>query len=489
MKNQFTLLLTLLLSTSSIFAQDVDVTVSTSNVNPIIKAGEYTLLSWSVKSRNNTATEENKIKFYLSQDSVLNDEDLFLGGSVAPELIEGSESQIHYTWIQIPSNVTTGNYNVLFYVDADNEIAEVSESDNIKAEFVEVAPSLKSDLVVASTDLPLVGTEGNQIEIGWTVRNQGLAISSPTSLSVYLSETPEITATSIKLLETNVITINSGAHIADEAIVTLPSDSSIDGGVVGKRYIVFDVDENGDVRESNETNNMDFKRVTIERTAADLVSTSQIAYGSIDYYAPHAKDVFYNVQFTVENQGTDNSGTVSVAKCYLSIDDQLDDNDQLIRTINIPDLNANGETYEVDFSDRWDHYVPSGPGGSSSLEDKLYLLYNYKVIIVLDVQDSITESNEDNNTSSHAITTEPSQQGFRTSESRTTAFPVPAEDVLNVSVANNTTITLYDTSNGAVVIDKAFTKAGQYRIDTTSLKRGIYILKDNKGKEISIVKE
>ncbi len=631
MKKQFTLLLTLLLSAPFLFAQDVDVTISTSNVDPIITAGQYTLLSWSVKSRNNTAAPESKIKFYLSQDDELTRDDLFLGGSVLPKLEEGKEGPVQYLWVQVPSDATAGNYKIFFYVDADNEIAEVSESDNVKAEAVEILPVLQSDLVVESTDLPLIGTEGNQLKIGWAIRNQGKAPAIATYLTVYLSETPEITDASVKVLGVNIDPIYEGERTTDNAIITIPSDSRIDGGVIGKRYLVFDVDSNRQERESNETNNIDFKRIDIKGTAdlvssalsaygsidyyaphtkgvlynvqfnienkgndtsettstvkcylsrdnqldvndelirtitnipsldanggtyevkfsdrwngyipgpggssslenklqellnytiivvvdsenvisesdetnntdfkkleakgtPDLTSTIVDTYGSIDYYAPHAKDVLYNVQLKIENQGTTNSDTISIAKCYLSVDNTLDANDEFIRTINIPALDANGGSYEIDFSDRWNKQIPGGPDGSISLEDKLYELLNYSVIVVVDAEDTITESNENNNIASKNITIEPLQSKFKSSEKTETTlvFPVPTKDVLNVTVANHTVITLHNTFNGSAILTKEFAKSGTYQLNVAHLKMGTYILKDNKGKNINIVKE
>ncbi len=395
MKTQFILFITMMMSSPHLFAQNVDVTIATSNVASVIEAGEYVLLSWSAKSRDNTTVPENKIKFFLSQDDQLSRDDLYLGGALVPKLEEGKEGQLNYKWVRIPSNIS-GDYKLLFSIDADNEIEELSESDNVKAETIEVLAKLKSDLVIESTDLPLIGIEGEQLPLGWAIRNQGEIASSQTYLTVYLSETPEITDSSVKILGVNVGVINAGQRIVDRATVTIPSDTRVDGGVIGKRYIVFDVDSNQEDVEYNEANNIDFKRINISGSV-DLVSTGIKAYGSIDYYAPHTRGVLYNVKFKVNNLGNGNSEAGSTVKCYLSRDSQLDANDELIRTItDIPTLDANGGAYEVEFSDRWNKYIP-GPDGSTSLEDKLRELLNYNVIVVVDSEEVITEVDETNN--------------------------------------------------------------------------------------------
>ncbi|WP_254514256.1 hypothetical protein [Aquimarina sp. EL_43] len=114
MKKQFALVVGFLFSTTFFFAQQVDVTISTSNVDPIIKPGEYTLVKWSVKSRNNVAVPENKIKFFLSKDKQFTKDDIFLGSSLVPELTEGIEGKINYTWVRIPSDTNLGNHTVFF---------------------------------------------------------------------------------------------------------------------------------------------------------------------------------------------------------------------------------------------------------------------------------------------------------------------------------------------------------------------------------------
>lgn len=491
MKKQFILVVTLLLSTPLLFAQDVDVTISTATVDRVIKTGEYTLLSWSVKTRNNTVAPENKIKFFLSQDSELSRDDLFLEGAVVPKLEEGKEGKVHYIWVQIPSDIAAGNYNILFYVDADNEIAEVSESDNVKAETVEVVTGLQSDLVVSSTDLPLVGTEGGQLKIGWAIQNQGKTASSATYLTVYLSDTPKITDTSIKVVGVHIGSVAAEERITSDATITIPSDSRIDGGIIGNRYLIFDADSNRQERESNESNNTDFKRIHIKGTP-DLVSTAITAYGSIGYYAPHTKGVLYDVQLTIENAGNGNAEAISTVKCYLSRDNQLDPNDELIRTIsNVPALEANGGAYEVSFSGRWNSQIPGGPGGSIFLEDKLHELLNYTIIAVVDAENVITEANENNNTIAKNISIKPGKTERTDLEDQklTIAFPIPVKDVLNVTVTDNTIITIYSISDGSVVTRKTCRQSGTYQIDVASLQRGGYVLRDNKNQTINFIKE
>ncbi|MEW7277436.1 CARDB domain-containing protein [Aquimarina sp. 2201CG1-2-11] len=489
MKKQFILMAFIVMSSPFLFAQDIDVTISTSQVSSVVQAREYALLSWSVKSRNNTAAPESKIKFYLSKDSESSRDDLFLGTAAVPELVEGNEGPVQYLWVQIPSDVSAGNYYILFHVDADNEIAEASESDNVKAEAIEVLVTAKSDLVVSSTDLPLTGIEGNQVKIGWAIQNQGNAPAVQTYLTVYLSETPEITDNAVKVLGVNVDPIYEGERVTNDAIITIPSDSRIDGGVIGKRYLVFEVDSNEQERESNESNNTDFKRINISGNS-DLVSTAIVAYGSIDYYAPHVKGVVYDVEFQVTNQGSAATGKTSTVKCYLSRDNKLDANDELIRTIsNIPALDAN-ESHSIRFFNRWDRYFP-GPGGSIDLQHKLNELLRHKLIIVLDTENVIAESNEDNNAVAQGLIIKPSHviPGTAEEPETTVAFPIPVRDVLNVTVIDNTQITIHSTSNGASVLTKEFPLAGTYQLDVSSLRTGGYVLQDNRGKKINFVKE
>ncbi|WP_108808524.1 CARDB domain-containing protein [Aquimarina spinulae] len=486
MKKQFILVVGLLFSTTFFFAQEVDITISTSNVDPIIKPGEYTLLNWSVKSRNNMAVSENKIKFFLSEDKQFTKDDLFLGSSLVPELVGGIEGEINYTWVRIPSDVNIGNHTVFFHVDADNEIEEVNETDNVKAEVVKVVANLKSDLIVESTDLPLFAIEGSQLKVGWATKNQGKAVSPPTELTIYLSKVPKITNESIKILDFDSRSVRIGERIIDEAIVTIPSDSEVDGGVIGERYLVFETDSNFMEKESNEYNNVDFKRIKIG-SSCDLVSTDVEALARIGYYAPHVKGVLYDVSFEVKNQGRNTTEELGVVSCYLSEDTNLDRDDRLIYlNTNVPVL-GNEDVFEVNFSNRWVGQAPDGPDGPS-LEENLRELLNYNVIVVVDPENVISESNEDNNMVIKNIElSKETIKGFEKKET-TVVFPVPVKDVLNIVVTDNTEITIYSVATGSIVLNKTFTQSGKYEVDVASLKRGSYILDDHKGKKINMIK-
>ncbi|WP_025666316.1 CARDB domain-containing protein [Aquimarina megaterium] len=486
MKKQFALVVGFLFSTTFFFAQQVDVTISTSNVDPIIKPGEYTLLKWSVKSRNNMAVPENKIKFFLSKDKQFTKDDIFLGSSLVPELTEGIEGKINYTWVRIPSDTNLGNHTVFFHVDADNEIEEVSETDNVTAEVVKVVANLKSDLIVESTDLPLFATEGNQLKVGWATKNQGKAVSPPTKLTIYLSKVPKITNESIKILDFDSRSVRIGERIIDEAILTIPNDNEVDGGVIGERYLVFETDSNFMEKESNEYNNVDFKRIKIG-SACDLVSTDVEALARIDYYAPHAKGVLYDVHFKVKNQGRNTTEKPAMVSCYLSKDTNLDRDDRLIYlNTNVPVLD-NGDAFEVNFSNRWVGQAPDGPDGPS-LEETLRELLNYHVIVVVDPEDIISESDEDNNITVKDMELSTERiKGFE-KKATTVVYPVPVKDVLNIVVTDHTEITIYSVATGSIVLNKTFTQSGKYEVNVASLKRGNYILDDHKGKKINMIK-
>ncbi len=115
-----------------IFAIGCDLVVTSLTAPQSAYAGqEITIIditkNFSLNPTNNTFT----INFYLSEDENLDSNDIVLGQRLAPELSGGQKNKGIISVI-IPANISPGSYYIIVKVDADNQIAEYKEDNNIK---------------------------------------------------------------------------------------------------------------------------------------------------------------------------------------------------------------------------------------------------------------------------------------------------------------------------------------------------------------------
>src|SRR5690606_36581849 len=115
-------------------------------------------------------------KYYLSADNTLSANDLLIGfedfsGIGANNFIPVNKA------VQIPVSVTPGAYFLIFKADADNQIAETNESNNLNTKQVQVTSDgggLHSiDLELSMTATPATFQIYNYVHFKLTIENRG----------------------------------------------------------------------------------------------------------------------------------------------------------------------------------------------------------------------------------------------------------------------------------------------------------------------------
>ncbi len=295
-----------------------DLEVTSAAAADFAAPGESIAVSWTV-SNNGTgsATADWYDRIYLSTDETLDAEDdtLLAGvdaGAYSPLANAASYSVIDYS-VTIPGDASYGSYYLLFEADGSSDQAEIDETDNVRAEAIQIAVV---DLVITGVDAPVSLTVGEAFAISWTVCNQGSgATDGGWYDGIYLS-----TDAVIDEGDTLIHWQYGSSLEAAESYTHNYAYPGLDSPAVGTYYLLFSADGSDDQIESDEGNNLYQLEVQID--TPDLELTTATAPGVA------AMNETIDVSWTVTNLSTT---CAALADWYDSIcisqDELLDDGD------------------------------------------------------------------------------------------------------------------------------------------------------------------
>ncbi len=103
-----------------------------------IGAGTTVSLSDTVRNQGGGGSAASTSRFYLSLDLVLDEDDVLLGSRTVPALPGGTESA-GTTAITIPAGTPPGTYRVFAKTDADDDVAESQEGNNVGSRVIKAA--------------------------------------------------------------------------------------------------------------------------------------------------------------------------------------------------------------------------------------------------------------------------------------------------------------------------------------------------------------
>ncbi|MBD3341391.1 MAG: peptidoglycan DD-metalloendopeptidase family protein, partial [Candidatus Lokiarchaeota archaeon] len=168
--------------------QAPDLIVENQNASPTtINAGSSISVSCTVKNQGNASAGSSYLRYYLSSNTSYGSGDNELGYDYVYNLSSGGTSSENTT-LTIPSNTSTGTWYILFYADANHQVTESDENNNISYKQITVTEPSKPDLVVQNQyATPTTINAGSSISVSCTVKNQGNASAGSSYLRYYLS--------------------------------------------------------------------------------------------------------------------------------------------------------------------------------------------------------------------------------------------------------------------------------------------------------------
>ncbi|MBW4615047.1 MAG: hypothetical protein KME21_17585 [Desmonostoc vinosum HA7617-LM4] len=377
-----------------------DLVVSSADAPTSAVVGETINVSWTVTNQSTFPAAATGIddlynsrsdNVYISSDEFLDESDTVLTSFSIEEnmpLAAGASYTISKD-IGLPQN-RAGNQYLLFRADASNFQSESNKTNNILAKAINISAP---DLVVTSANTPISILSGEAINVSWTVTNQGIVSAlSGWYTSVYISDDEFLDDSDISLFGYSPTSptplLAAGASYTVSKDIFIPYTKT--GEKIGDRYLLFVANQGNIPGESDTTNNVLAKPITIK--GPDLtVSSAEIPNPAVLRETDTTiRTNTINVSYTITNQGTTAATNFWWDTIYLSEDEFFNFGDiEIIDTLTSFESSlAPGASYTRNF----DVYIPS-----------YALNYNY-LLFTTDSLSFKSETDESNNVLAKEIT-------------------------------------------------------------------------------------
>ena len=296
----------------------------------ILEEGQSFTAYGTVKNQGTASSTSSTLRYYISSDSTITTSDTFLGNSSVPALSAGGTSSQS---VILTTPNTPGTYYIGSCVESvTNESSTMNNCSSGVVVTITTPPVTAPDLIVQN---PLVSDsileEGQSFTAYGTVKNQGTASSTSSTLRYYISSDSTITTSDTFLGNSSVPALSAGGTSSQSVILTTPNTP-------GTYYIGSCVESV--TNESSTMNNCSSGVVvtitTPPVTAPDLIVQNPLVSDSI-----LEEGQSFTAYGTVKNQGTASS-TSSTLRYYISSDSTITTSDTFLGNSSVPALSAGG---------------------------------------------------------------------------------------------------------------------------------------------------
>ncbi|MCB2376162.1 T9SS type A sorting domain-containing protein [Hymenobacter sp. BT635] len=225
--------------------------------NFTVAAGSSVNSSYTIINQGNTTVSSSDAGYYLSTNNTFGAGDVLLS-SVAGGALGAGGYISRYPALAIPAGTASGSYYVLFVADHLNQVAETNETNNVYAiGLTVVQPGI--DLTVSQAALSrTVMPAGTALGMGANINNLGTTSAATSNMGFYLSTDNTYSTGDVLLGSVNGSTLFAGDYSYRSGTFTVPSATT-----AGAYYVLFVADHQGQVTETNETNNVAALAITI----------------------------------------------------------------------------------------------------------------------------------------------------------------------------------------------------------------------------------
>ena len=407
-----------------------DLTVTNATAPTEAVTSSYQTASWTCVNNGNTAAEAFYTAIYLSDDASWSSEDVLIYSQRVASLgVEGVAD------IEVDFYLKDSYYSkkyFIFVADTERAVRESEENNNTVVQAVALtknpSPETWPDVTVSFAKAPETVTTSEYFTVNWTLSNIGSADAGAFTNGIYLSDDEVWDSNDILLATQRTANLKQG----DKA--DYQSHLCIADQYEGQKYLVFRADKDNALDEETKANNFKAVAVTVEKgtPAPEPLPTDPMADLTITSVSCSAgSTIATSTDFTI-NWTCANSGTLdavpSMAGIYLSDDNTLSADDALLATQFVALLKLGTS---VDYQTTLN--IPD-------------LNYGHKYIIVCaDIDNTVYELSEDNNSRSIAIDFVKNNTTART-DLVASALSVPA----SVSATTDFTTTWQVTNSGGL---------------------------------------
>ncbi len=277
----------------------IDLTTLSQTASPAsVMDGQTTTASCTVKNQGTVGAGASNLKYYLSTDNTYSVGDVLLAPDAIAALAAGASAAVSEI-VTVPAGTVAGTYYILFFADADAQVTETNETNNVGSFQITVTSSAGApDLVVQSpASTPTTVSAGATTSASAIVKNQGTAVAVASSLKYYLSADNAYSISDVYLATSAVASLAVNATANVSSILTIPANTA-----AGTWYVLFFADADAQVVESNETNNVGSVAITVPSTTQGCNSTTQYPSKALSpTTAWKSQTAIYAGEFTVFN--------------------------------------------------------------------------------------------------------------------------------------------------------------------------------------------
>lgn len=334
----------------------------------VVNDGSNISVATTLRNAGTMNAQNVKLSGYLSKDDSLDSTDQFIG-QLTNQFVGPDSTTLDTINCVIPQGTPQGNYHLILSVNPDSSIQESVYYNNLTSLPIIVRNS-QHDMKALTPDF----TSGSLYPAGTSTvtcfsYNNGHYSESGLGFGLYLSADTILDA-SDTILYAGTYTASIAVGAIGSRQITIHFPANISGG---DYYLLQKVDPAGQISESDELNNLAYRKVSLRPSYNDLVIMSPRILSQKPYLGG-------SMYFTssVKNSGTITSPITQV-EYFVSLDSILDASDELIYQNTVSAINP-GSSVGQNFT-----YTVAQGGG------EYYLLFK------ADASDVISETDEANN--------------------------------------------------------------------------------------------
>ena len=254
-------------------------------------------VGWQVLNQNTGTVQVSWSDYvYLSTDTVLDGSDPFIGSQGNSLNLGLNQSYLAFDNPTLPNGIQ-GQFYLLVRNDANGQVYEAAETNNILVSPLQVLIPPLPDLAVAQITAPIEALSGQEIEITWVLTNRGTAVAfGPFRERLYLTTTADGGgATEYGNFEFTG-SIPPGGFVERIQRINLPINLS------GQRWVLVVADANNNLFEFDQEGNNSL--ITVQPIDIILAPTPNLAVNSITVPTETFSGTSMLITWAVTNQGT-----------------------------------------------------------------------------------------------------------------------------------------------------------------------------------------
>lgn len=349
---------------------DLDVADSPVPTAALSSDGKSVTVSYQLNNIGTTASAASTSGIYLSTDSIITTDDIFVGADAVAALLAGASTTEGGTFTLPTTGLTAGQYYVGIIADYDKKVGELNEDNNTAAVSL---ITIGADLNIAASPAPTftIAADGRSYTVGYQLANLGTAGAAATRTGIYLSSDSTITTGDIFLGYDDAVAIGAGQSVLEGGTFALPA-----GLAAGTYYVGLLADHNSAIAELNESNNASvIKQITIGADL-DVVAAPTLAI------AWAGSGGTFELSYRIDNLGNIATSATQTG-IYLSTDATITTADRLVAVDDVAALAAKTSSTEAGT-----FTMPGDVAGGV-----------YYIGVIADFANALGETNEANNPS------------------------------------------------------------------------------------------